>query len=134
MPFTLDPLIALPLAALFGLGAVFLWFAFVRPGVAKQGTGLIVSRQFRKGGAVRRSVPRSHRSLEYYPQDISYQTPDQDVYTIRLDAERIEVTYVLPSGPTPAFESGDAVQVRYEERWAPFLGKRRRVHDVQRAV
>jgi hypothetical protein len=127
--FTLDPVIALPLAALAALASAALWYFLVRPVPEQTATGTILDRQFAAAETVRRSTTRAHRSFEHIPQDRDIHLPDRHVYTIRLEGVKQDVYYTAPAAAAP-LEIGRAVTVIYQHRWIPFAGHRYFVREV----
>ncbi len=130
MRFILTPYIALPLAAVFLIAAALIWYVLVRPVPEKTATGVIIGKQFQPAENVERSVPRTTRGLDRYPQVIKYNLPDRYLLDIRIDQVNTVVQFAYPALPNQNYEIGQHVNVTYLERGIPHLWKRIYVKDI----
>ena len=126
----MSPYIAIPLALILAIIAGVIWYALVRPVPEKSGTGVITNRTFRAAERVERSIPRTTRSLERYPQEIKYKLPDRYVLDIRLEKEKTVIRFWVPALPSQNVEIGQRVNVVYLKRSIPFIWEKIFVKQV----
>lgn len=122
--------IAIPLGLFAILFAGLAWYFLVRPVPDQTTVATIISRTFQPAEKVEKKIPRTSRSFEEPPREISYSLPDRYLFRLRLD-DGTEAGFTAPAHGLEYFQAGQRVRVVYLARWIPFFGRRVFVKEMK---
>lgn len=129
-PYFLSPAVAAFLAVILTLFAVIAWYFLVRPVPDQTTVATIISRTFQPTEQVEKKIPRTSRSFEEPPREISYSLPDRYLFSLRLD-DGTEAGFTAPALGMENVQAGQRVRVVYLERRIPFFGRRVFVKEMK---
>ena len=121
--------ILLPLAAIFALAALLLWFVFLRPVERKTAQGVITHKILKPAGQYVQ-YPAGMRTAFFAPSRIPI--AECYVFTIQVDDLAADVAVALNTLAAEEYEVGQRVKIQYQERSLPGIWRRVYVMQVGR--
>ncbi|HWQ33700.1 MAG TPA: hypothetical protein VNQ79_12675 [Blastocatellia bacterium] len=112
------------------LFAIAAWYFLVRPVPEQTTVATIISRTFQPAEKVEKKIPRTSRSFEEPPREISYSLPDRYLFRFRMD-DGTEAGFTAPALGMENVQAGQRVRVVYLERRIPFFGRRIFVKEMK---
>ena len=132
MQISMNPLIALPIAAIALGTAIGIWYYLLRPVPEQQQNGTIQSVEFFAKEVVEKTELRNLRNADSLVKKSSYKLPDRFIYTIKLDDGRIAryQENALHFDAEPDYKVGVKLSVTYQLRVLPFGKEKILVWDI----
>jgi len=121
MPPRLPTAVLFTFAAIFAVFAGGMWLVFLRPVERRTAQGTITHKIFKPAGQYVQ-YPVGMRDSFYSPSTIPI--AECYVFAIHLDQPPLDVGYALNSIASRDFEVGQKVNLVYQERSVPFMGRR----------
>jgi len=117
----LSKLVLFAFAAIFAVLAIGMWVVFLRPVERRTAQGTITHKIFKPAGQYVQ-YPIGLRDSFYSPSTVPI--AECYVFAIHLDQPSLDVGYVLNTVASGDFEVGQKVNLVYQERSVPFMGRR----------